>query len=665
MSTPRTTPTRQTPRLLALGLATALAAALISVAGLGATEAATAATGTPIPDGAYLESPWVVPGGNVHLDLVGDGCTDESSATFVDSRGTRTVLPSQGVGDTYWPVRTVGFVNATTSAPLTIGAKSAVSGHLLVACVTSSGSAGTTYSLPLIVSSTAPSSIYHSATAWTYYTAGALVAGAQVTVNALGFQPGESTTVSLADSTMFAAGDGSFTGDVATSVTTIADGEGAVTAQVTLPAGWSSTDIVDALVAGASSRYLLVSGQGTPLHSDPSLSLASNVSAFPGGAVSVSAAGYEPNETVTIGLHSATARALDLGTLTADSNGKLSGSVYVPSGIATGQYRIWAGAKVISYLVLNSPLTLGTAPTTSRTSGADRFATAVATSQSFAPYDAADDSGTDTVYLASGAAFPDALGAGALAAEVHAPVLLTNSLSLPDSIRTELERLHPLHVKVVGGTSAVSDAVYHDVAGLDFDHDIERIGGADRFATNRLLITDARQHASTVYVATAYNFPDALAAGPAAAKANGAVVLVNGSAASLDSATLGLLSGLGVTQVRLVGGAAAISSGIQNQLAGIYGSGVTRIAGADRYDTAAQIVAQAWPTTAPQVILASGTNFPDALAAGALGLPMLTSAPTCIPATTLAELGNLQASSLTLVGGTAALSAGVATFQHC
>jgi putative cell wall-binding protein len=347
----------------------------------------------------------------------------------------------------------------------------------------------------------------------------------------------------------------------------------------------------------------------------------------------------------------------------------LTTTLYTVTGLSNGTsyvFRVSAantfGTGVWS--ALSSAVTPAPAPwipQLSRIAGGDRYATAVETSQSFMPFAA----GQGTVYLTSGEAFPDALGAGALAAEVGAPVLLTRPDSLPDVVKAELLRLHPARIKVVGGTSAVSAEVLAEVTALAFAHDTVRIGGENRYETNRLLVSNALAHASTVYLAVGSNFPDALAAGPAAATVGGAVILVNGSASTLDTPTLDLLTSLGVTNVRLVGGTSAISTGIENQLNALHPGGVVRLAGADRYDTAAKIVAGAWPGTAPTAVLASGANFPDALAAGALGFPMLTTRPSCVPPVTLTELNVLKPSTILLVGGTAALSDNVAQLGSC
>ena len=68
-------------------------------------------------------------------------------------------------------------------------------------------------------------------------------------------------------------------------------------------------------------------------------------------------------------------------------------------------------------------------------------------------------SGASTVYIASGANFPDALGAGAAAAQAGGPVLLVTPTSIPAAIAHELTALHPTTIYVVGGTASVSMAV--------------------------------------------------------------------------------------------------------------------------------------------------------------------------------------------------------------
>ncbi|NYF09139.1 putative cell wall-binding protein [Leifsonia sp. AK011] len=660
---PDNTPTR--PRTTSRWIA-GIASVALALGGVAfTTDAATAASLQPIPNGVYLASPWVVPGGSVSVFFVGQtaecgtgyGDGYSYSWAFQGPSGT-TPLATAGFGEGLWIGRSAAFRDAATWNPLPIGSSGPVSGKLLLTCTPSSGPAQTV-SMDLVVRSTPPATIYHSPTAWTWYTPAGLVAGAPVTVNALGFKPGESVAVNLVNATKYFA-NGNFAGATATPVTVTADGEGAVTAVVTLPSGWSPSDELDALVAGGSSKYLLISGEGQPSNGDPSIALASTDTAFPGGAVTLAAGGFEAGETVAIGLHSASAQAYNLGTLTADGSGKISGSVYLPIALATGEYRVWAGARSEGYLLVNAPLTIGAKPSTDRIAGANRYETGVQIAQRVEPFTSGG-----RVYLASGIAFPDALGAGPLAAHFDGAVLLTNPTSLSPAVKAELERLKPAEVVVIGGDTAVSPAVFDIVKGLGFPHSTERIAGANRYETNRLIIDDVFPTATTAYIATGANFPDALAAGPAAIAEDGVVVLVNGANATLDAATVALLDGLDLTDIRVVGGPTTVSPGIESQLNGLYPGHVVRLAGADRYSTAALIVGAAWPDGAPEAILTSGVNFPDALGAGALGIPMLTSKPTCVPASVLAELGELQVSDVTLIGDPNALSTGVASFARC
>jgi len=90
----------------------------------------------------------------------------------------------------------------------------------------------------------------------------------------------------------------------------------------------------------------------------------------------------------------------------------------------------------------------------------------------------------------------------------------------------------------------------------------------------------------------------------------------------------------------------------------------TRIAGSDRYDTAAKAAETAFPSGASTVILASGlaAHFPDALAgnylAGQLGAPiLLTTGTGTIPAKTTAALSTLKATTVYVLGDEKAVSA--------
>lgn len=91
------------------------------------------------------------------------------------------------------------------------------------------------------------------------------------------------------------------------------------------------------------------------------------------------------------------------------------------------------------------------APTT-RINGSDRFAVSAAVSASVFAANA------PVVYVASGAVFPDALSGSAAAIYRGAPVLLITSDAIPADVQTELSRLSPRRVVVIGGTTTISDS---------------------------------------------------------------------------------------------------------------------------------------------------------------------------------------------------------------
>ena len=113
-----------------------------------------------------------------------------------------------------------------------------------------------------------------------------------------------------------------------------------------------------------------------------------------------------------------------------------------------------------------------------------------------------------------------------------------------------------------------------------------RIAGADRYQTAAQIATATFSHVNTVVLASGQNFPDGLAASGLAGADNAPVLLT--PTAQLSSASANAIAALGAHNVIIVGGANAVSTGVQNQLTAL-GYTVTRIAGSDRYATAAMV----------------------------------------------------------------------------
>lgn len=85
-----------------------------------------------------------------------------------------------------------------------------------------------------------------------------------------------------------------------------------------------------------------------------------------------------------------------------------------------------------------------------------------------------------------------------------------------------------------------------------------------------------------------------------------------------------------------------------------------RIAGDDRFETAADIALAGFPDGSAQVVVASGRAFPDALAGAALGLPVLLTERDSVPAATSDAIATLEATEVIILGGTASVSDDVA-----
>lgn len=302
-----------------------------------------------------------------------------------------------------------------------------------------------------------------------------------------------------------------------------------------------------------------------------------------------------------------------------------------------------------------------------RIAGADRFATAVAVSHSVIP----DGRRAPVVYLTNGLNFPDALSAGPAAIRQGGVVLTTPPDWLPAVVADELERLDPERVVIVGGTGAVSGGVEEAVrAAVGPSTQVDRLGGPTRFETAERLIRDAFPVGSgrAAIIATGWNYPDALAAGPAAGRLDSPVILVDGTA-PLDAATRELILDLGVTDAYIAGGSVAVGTSIEEDLQRILGSDrVTRLAGADRFETAA-FIGDAIFSGSDVAYVANGWGFADALAggplAGASGAPLLLGQQECLPVSTIVQLLEQQVAGVALLGGMAVLGRGAENLTTC
>jgi putative cell wall-binding protein/Tol biopolymer transport system component len=310
-----------------------------------------------------------------------------------------------------------------------------------------------------------------------------------------------------------------------------------------------------------------------------------------------------------------------------------------------------AGLALLLGIALLAAAPSARAATVERISGADRYHTAVEVSRAaFAQPDA-----VLRVHLATGVAFPDALAAGAAAAAVNGPVLLTPPDALPEVTRAELRRLQPQEVVIVGGAAAVSAEVEAEIATDEqIGASVRRVAGADRFETAAALARSAfHEGATTAYIATGASFADALAGVPAAGQDEAPLLLV--TELGVPEVTAEALRELQVQRAVVLGGEAAVPQAVVDELRAIVAD-VTRIAGTDRFATSAAVSAASRPA-ADTVYVATGQDYPDALAGGpaaaTAAAPLLLVHDGGVPAGVRAELDRLDPARIVVLGGPA------------
>jgi putative cell wall-binding protein len=149
--------------------------------------------------------------------------------------------------------------------------------------------------------------------------------------------------------------------------------------------------------------------------------------------------------------------------------------------------------------------------------------------------------------------------------------------------------------------------------------DTGRIAGATRFETaveiSRSIVADG-DRAPVVYVTNAFNFPDALAAGPAAIRAEG--VILSTAPQELPPIVGQRLAEMDPLRVVILGDEKSVGAAVVESIRDLLpDADVDRIGGDNRYATAELIVRDAFATSgATTAIIATGANYPDALAAG-------------------------------------------------
>ena len=264
------------------------------------------------------------------------------------------------------------------------------------------------------------------------------------------------------------------------------------------------------------------------------------------------------------------------------------------------------------------------------------------------------------MFVASGAAFPDALAGAAAAAKQHAPLVITAPDSLPvvDQGRAGPPASRSRSSSWAGRPasrppSSSSSTPWSRIPPID----VSRIAGAIAIATaGAIATTFFTGPVAVLYIADGLNFPDALVGAAAAGHFGAPILLV--APTSLPAATAQAIKTLAPQAIKVLGGTASVSDAVKDAVGAVAKVTPTRLWGADRYATAVAISQDAYPgsPSVDTLYVASGANFPDALVGAALGKPVVLAQGRTVAASVLAEVTRLGPGRIVFLGSPASIS---------
>ncbi|MDR1774376.1 MAG: cell wall-binding repeat-containing protein, partial [Clostridioides sp.] len=287
--------------------------------------------------------------------------------------------------------------------------------------------------------------------------------------------------------------------------------------------------------------------------------------------------------------------------------------------IGTTDIVIVGGNKVVSDSVVSQLQKEITGVKVSRICGEDRYQTAikvgeevrklVSVSQSLT-----NSSNQNSVILAVGTNYPDAISVTSLAEYTNTPILLTGTDTLNEDTLNALKTWNITNVTIIGKEKAISQKVADIIKSLAISEDadnssgssitVERIGGEDRYETAKLIgeklisllgkeqtstSTTSSSIISQAILVDGTNFPDALTVSSLLGYYKVPVLLTQQQ--SLNKITANALKDWSISKVTIVGGVNVVSKKIEDELKQNISSAMTieRLAGADRYETAVKI----------------------------------------------------------------------------
>ena len=284
-----------------------------------------------------------------------------------------------------------------------------------------------------------------------------------------------------------------------------------------------------------------------------------------------------------------------------------------------------------------------------RLAGDDRYETVIKISKD-------NFKSADTVVLASGTNSADALAASSLATSKSAPILLTKRNEIGKNVFDEIKRLNANNVIVVGGKVSISEKVVSDLK--DKNITVKRLAGDNRYETSYEIAKELLKSnkAKEAIIVNGFKNVDALSVSSLATKENLPILLNDGNRLSKDIKNI--VEDSNIKKMYIIGGRTSLPRRIEDNIKAL-DIEYERLAGEDRYETSSKIAKYAYENS-DKVILASGENSIDALAAGVLTkmekAPMLLVQKRRIPKSISNRIEESKAKKFLLIGGEKTIS---------
>ena len=286
---------------------------------------------------------------------------------------------------------------------------------------------------------------------------------------------------------------------------------------------------------------------------------------------------------------------------------------------------------------------LGSDQASMRISGPGRVETSIEISRF-------ENTKSKTVILADARNYPDALAASNLTGGRYSVILVQNQLT--QEIINEISRLETQDIIILGGTNSISEDIERGLANIAGIKNISRIAGENRYDTCQKIFNHAKK--KSLILASGEKFPDALATSSILDQAG----LLLTKSGQLPSEVQAAIEALNHDSFLIVGGENSVQEGLASGIANQFQyASHARISGNNRYETSTKIGDRLVSST---VILASGENFPDALAASTLAqkieAPILLVSKDKIDQSVIDYFKNHNIKKVLVVGGQLSIS---------